>query len=115
MLRNNDYELAVELGVIDEDTANKYKCTDDVCCSGETLNSEFDEVSKYKSKIYKLQDVIIYLSKELLKKEETIQNLQENFDRLYHDKNEISGYLHQAKQELSLLERMIDKLAGVKR
>ena len=33
MLRNKDYELAVKLGVIDEDTANK--CTDDVqdnCC-----------------------------------------------------------------------------------
>lgn len=101
MLRNNDYELAVKLGVIDEDTANKCKCTDDICCSDETLNSEVDEVSKYKSKIYKLQDVIIYLSKELLKKEETIQNLQENFDRLYHDKNEISGYLHQAKRESS--------------
>lgn len=110
MLRNNDYELAVKLGVIDEDTANKCKCTDDICCSGEAPNSVVDEVSKYKSEIYKFKDVIIYLSKELLKKDETIQKLQEDFNRLYHDKNEISGYLHQTKQDLHLLEQIIDKI-----
>lgn len=115
MLRNNDYELAVKLGVIDEDTANKCKCTDDVCCCDEAPNSVVDEISKYKSEIYKLKDVILYLSKELLEKDKTIQKLQEDFNRLYYDKNKISGDLHQAKQELSLLERMIDKLAGVKR
>lgn len=110
MLRNNDYELAVKLGVIDEDTANKCKCTDDVCCGDEALNSGVDEISKYKSEIYELKDVIIYLSKELLKKDETIQKLQEDFNRLYYDKNKISGYLHQTKQDLYLLEQIIDKI-----
>lgn len=103
MLRDKDYELAVKLGIIDEYTKNKYQYTDDVCHSD-------DEASNYESEVAKLQDVIICLTKELLKKEENIQELQKNFNIVYSNKNEISEYLHQTKQELYVLEQIIDKL-----
>lgn len=59
MLRDKDYELAVTLGVIDEDTKNKCQYVKEDCqCNYED--------HKYELEIAKLKDTIICLSKELL-------------------------------------------------
>ena len=72
-LRDKDYELAVKLGIIDENTKdNKCQYAEENCqCD--------NEAHKYELEIANLKDTIICLSKELLKKEETIKRLEENF------------------------------------
>lgn len=105
MLRNKDYELAIELGILDEDTVRKIQDSD-VCAD----DCEHEGSRPLEKELYKLQDVIICLSKELLKKEETIKRLQDDFNRLSSNKDEISEYWYRTKQDLRLLEQIIDKL-----
>lgn len=103
MLRDKDYELAVKLGVIDEATKNKYQYVCDVCqCD--------DEEHKYELEMAKLKDTIICLSKELLKKEETIKRLEENFAKSRKGEESMYSYYEEAKGDVRLLESIVDKM-----
>lgn len=103
LLRDKDYELAVTLGVIDENTKNKCQYVKENCqCN--------DEDHKYELEIAKLKDTIICLSKELLKKEETIKRLQEDFAKSRRDEESMYNYYEEAKGDVEFLESMIDKI-----
>lgn len=103
MLRDKDYELAVKLGVIDEDTKNKCQYVKEDC--------RYDsEDHKYELEIAKLKDTIIYLSKELLKKEETIKRLEEDFAKSRKDEESMYNYYEEAKDDIRFLESIIDKM-----
>lgn len=104
MLRETDLDLAVKLGLLDETTRQKMQSvdqSDDCSCSA---NSSAEE------EIYKLKDTIICLSKELLEKEQTIEKQKSDFDKLSAARNQFSGYLYQAKSDIQMLEKIIDKL-----
>ena len=102
-LRDKDYALAVKLGVIDENTKSKYQCVEDTC--------QYDyKDNKYELEIAKLKDTIICLSKELLKKEETIKNLEENIAKSRRDEESMYRYYEAAKGDVEFLESMIDKI-----
>lgn len=67
MLRDEDFDLAVKLNILDEGTKRKLQeceCSDSCECG---------EKSPMELEIYKLKDVIICLTKELLIKEEKIK------------------------------------------
>lgn len=103
MLRDKDYELAVKLGVIDENTKNKCQYVKEDC--------QYDyEDHKYELEIAKLKDTIICLSKELLKKEETIKKLQEDFAKSRRDEESMYNYYEEAKGDVRFLESIIDKM-----
>ena len=103
LLRDKDYELAVTLGVIDENTKDKYQCMREACqCDCED--------HKYELEIAKLKDTIICLSKELLKKEETIKRLEENFAKSRRDEESMYSYYEEAKCDVRFLELIIDKM-----
>ena len=102
-LRDRDYELAVELGVIDENTKNKYQCVEEAC------KCDYED-NKYELEIAKLKDTIICLSKELLKKEETIKKLEENLSKSRIDEKSIYSYYEEAKDDIRFLESVIDKM-----
>ena len=103
-LRDKDYELAVKLGIIDENTKdNKCQYAEENCqCD--------DEAHKYELEIANLKDTIICLSKELLKKEETIKRLEENFAKSRRDEKSMYGYYEAAKGDVRLLEAIVDKM-----
>lgn len=102
-LRDKDYKLAVTLGVIDENTKDKCQCVNENCqCN--------DEDHKYELEIAKLKDTIICLSKELLKKEETIKRLQEDFAKSRRDEESMYSYYKEAKGDVEFLEAVIDKI-----
>ena len=103
LLRDKDYELAVTLGIIDEDTKNKRQYVKEDC------QCDYED-HKYELEIAKLKDTIICLSKELLKKEETIKRLQENFAKTRRDEESMYGYYEAAKGDVEFLESMIDKI-----
>jgi len=105
MLRNKDYDLAIKLGIIDENTVRKIQ-ESDTCAD----DCEREGSRPLEKELYKLQDVIICLAKELLKREETIKSLQDDFNRLSSNKDEISEYWYQTKRDLSLIEQIVDKL-----
>ena len=89
-LRDKDYELAVKLGVIDEDTKNKRQYVKE--------NYQYDyEDDRYELEIAKLKDTIICLSKELLKKEETIKRLEEDFAKSRRDEKSMYSYYEELK------------------
>lgn len=102
-LRDKDYELAVKLGVIDEETKTKCQYVDENCQGN-------DEEHKYELEIAKLKDTIICLSKELLKKEETIKRLQEDFAKSRRDEESMYSYYEEAKDDIRFLESVIDKM-----
>lgn len=102
-LRDKDYELAVKLGVIDEDTKNKRQYVKE--------NYQYDyEDDRYELEIAKLKDTIICLSKELLKKEETIKRLEEDFAKSRRDEKSMYSYYEEAKGDIRFLESVIDKI-----
>lgn len=102
-LRDKDYELAVTLGVIDENAKNKGQCVKETC--------QYDyEDDRYELEIAKLKDTIICLSKELLKKEETIKRLEEDFAKSRRDKKSMYSYYKEAKGDIDFLESIIDKM-----
>ena len=102
-LRDKDYELAVKLGVIDENAKNKGQCVKETC--------QYDyEDDRYELEIAKLKDTIICLSKELLKKEETIKRLEENLAKSRRDEESMYNYYEAAKGDVEFLESMIDKI-----
>ena len=102
-LRDKDYEFAVTLGVIDENAKNKGQCVKETC--------QYDyEDDRYELEIAKLKDTIICLSKELLKKEETIKRLQEDFAKSRRDEESMYNYYEEAKGDVKFLESMIDKI-----
>ena len=103
-LRDKDYELAVKLGIIDENTKdNKCQYAEENCqCD--------DEAHKYELEIANLKDTIICLSKELLKKEETIKRLEENFAKSRRDEESMYSYYEEAKCDVKFLELVIDKM-----
>ena len=103
LLRDKDYELAVTLGVIDEDTKNKRQYVKEDC------QCDYKD-HKYELEIAKLKDTIICLSKELLKKEETIKRLQEDFAKSKRDEKSMYSYYEEAKGDIRLLESVIDKI-----
>ena len=103
LLRDKDYELAVTLGIIDEDTKNKRQYVKEDC------QCDYED-HKYELEIAKLKDTIICLSKELLKKEETIKRLQEDFAKFRRDEESMYGYYEAAKGDVEFLESMIDKI-----
>ena len=102
-LRNKDYELAVKLGVIDENTKDRYQCM------REARQCD-DEAHKYELEIANLKDTIICLSKELLKKEEAIKKLEENLAKSRSDEKAIYSYFEEAKCDARFLELVIDKM-----
>ena len=103
MLRGKDYELAVKLGVIDENTKNKCQYAEENCqCD--------DEAHKYELEIAKLKDTVICLSKELLEKEETIKRLEENLAKSRRDEKSMYSYYEEAKDDIRFLESIIDKI-----
>ena len=102
-LRDKDYELAVTLGVIDEDTKNKRQYVKETC--------QYDyEDDRYELEIAKLKDTILCLSKELLKKEETIKRLEEDFAKSRRDEKSMYSYYEEAKCDVRFLELVIDKM-----
>lgn len=102
-LRDKDYELAVKLGIIDEDTKNK--------CQYVKENCQYDyEDDRYELEIAKLKDTIICLSKELLKKEETIKRLEEDFAKSRRDEKSMYSYYEASKGDINFLEALIDKI-----
>ena len=103
-LRDKDYELAVKLGIIDENTKdNKCQYAEENCqCD--------DEAHKYELEIAKLKDTIICLSTELLKKEEAIKKLEENLAKSRSDEKAIYSYFEEAKCDARFLELVIDKM-----
>lgn len=103
LLRDRDYEFAVTLGVIDEDTKNKRQYVKEDC------QCDYKD-HKYELEIAKLKDTIICLSKELLKKEETIKRLEENLAKSRRDEESMYGYYEAAKGDVEFLESMIDKI-----
>lgn len=103
LLRDSDYEFAIKLGVIDEDTKNK--------CQYVKENSQCDyEDHKYELEIAKLKDTVICLSKELLKKEETIKMLEENLAKSRRAEESMYSYYEAAKGDINFLEALIDKM-----
>lgn len=103
LLRDKDYELAVKLGVIDENTKDKYQCAREACqCNYED--------NKYELEMAKLKDTVICLSKELLEKEETIKRLQEDFAKSRRDEESMYNYYEAAKGDVEFLESIIDKV-----
>ena len=103
LLRDKDYELAVTLGVIDENAKNKGQCVKETC--------QYDyEDDRYELEIAKLKDTIICLSKELLKKEETIKRLEEDFAKSRRDEESMYSYYEEAKCDVRFLELVIDKM-----
>ena len=103
LLRDRDYELAVKLGIIDENTKSKYQCVEEAC------QCEYKD-NKYELEIAKLKDTVICLSKELLKKEETIKKLEENLAKSRSDEKAIYSYFEEAKCDVRLLEAIVDKI-----
>ena len=103
LLRDKDYELAVTLGVIDEDTKNKCQYIKEDC------QCDYED-HKYELEIAKLKDTIICLSKELLKKEEAIKKLEENLAKSRSDEKAIYSYFEEAKGDIRFLESIIDKI-----
>ena len=103
-LRDKDYELAVKLGIIDENTK------DNKCQYAEENCQCYDEAHKYELEIANLKDTIICLSKELLKKEETIKRLQEDFAKSSRDEKSMYSYYEEAKCDVRFLELVIDKM-----
>ena len=102
-LRDKDYELAVKLGVIEENTKDKYRCMIEAC------QCDYED-NKYELEIAKLKDTVICLSKELLEKEETIKRLQEDFAKSRRDEEFMYSYYEAAKDDVEFLESMIDKI-----
>ena len=103
LLRDRDYEFAVTLGVIDEDTKNKRQYVKEDC------QCDYED-HKYELEIAKLKDTIICLSKELLKKEETIKRLEENLAKSRRDEKSMYDYYEAAKCDVEFLESIIDKI-----
>ena len=103
LLRDKDYEFAVTLGVIDEDTKNKRQYVKEDC------QCDYKD-HKYELEIAKLKDTIICLSKELLEKEETIKRLEENLAKSRRDEEAMYSYYEEAKGDIRFLESMIDKI-----
>ena len=102
-LRDKDYELAVKLGVIEENTKDKYQCMIDAC------QCDYED-DKYELEIAKLKDTLICLSKELLEKEETIKRLEENLAKSRRDEEAMYSYYEEAKGDIRFLESVIDKI-----
>ena len=102
-LRDKDYELAVKLGVIDENTKDKYQCMREAC------QCDYED-NKYELEIAKLKDTVICLSKELLEKEETIKRLEENLAKSRSDEKAMYSYYEEAKGDVRFLESVIDKI-----
>ena len=102
-LRDKDYELAVKLGIIDENTKSKYQCVEEAC------KCDYED-NKYELEIAKLKDTVICLSKELLEKEETIKRLEENLSKSRIDEKSMYSYYEEAKDDIRFLESIIDKI-----
>ena len=102
-LRDKDYELAVKLGVIDENTKSKYQCVEEAC------KCDYED-NKYELEIAKLKDTVICLSKELLEKEEAIKRLEENLAKSRRDEEAMYSYYEEAKCDVRFLESVIDKI-----
>ena len=102
-LRDRDYKLAVKLGIIDENAKSKYQCVEEAC------KCDYED-NKYELEIAKLKDTVICLSKELLKKEETIKRLQEDFAKSRRDEECMYSYYKEAKGDISVLEAIVDKM-----
>ena len=102
-LRDKDYELAVKLGVIEENTKDKYQCM------REARQCDYED-HKYELEIAKLKDTVICLSKELLEKEETIKRLEENLAKSRRDEEAMYSYYEEAKGDIRFLESVIDKI-----
>ena len=103
-LRDKDYELAVKLGVIDENTKDKYQCAREAC------QCDYED-NKYELEIAKLKDTIICLSKELLEKEDTIKRLEENLAKSRIAEEAMYSYYEEAKGYIRFLESVIDKMS----
>ena len=102
-LRDKDYELAVKLGVIDENTKSKYQCVEEAC------QGDYED-NKYELEMAKLKDTVICLSKELLEKEEAIKRLEENLSKSRIDEKSMYSYYEEAKGDIRFLESIIDKI-----
>ena len=102
-LRDKDYELAVKLGIIDENAESKYQCVEEAC------KCDYED-NKYDLEMAKLKDTVICLSKELLEKEETIKRLEENLAKSRRDEKYMYGYYESAKCDVEFLESIIDKI-----
>ena len=104
MLRETDLDLAVKLELLDETTRQKMQSVDQSSDCGCSAGSSAEK------EIYKLKDVIICLTKEILKKEETIEKQKSDFNELLKAKNQLSEHLYQAKSDVQMLEKIVDKL-----
>lgn len=104
MLRDEDLDLAIKLNILDESTKRKLQeceCLDSCECS---------EKSPMELEVYKLKDVIICLTKELLMKEETIKQWEVNYSRLSQRNSDLSDILSRYRGDIHMLEQIIDKL-----
>ena len=102
-LIDKDYELAVKLGIIEENTKDKYQCVREAC------QCDYED-NKYELEMAKLKDTVICLSKELLEKEEAIKRLEENLAKSRRDEEAMYSYYEEAKGDIRFLESVIDKM-----
>ena len=104
MLRSKDYDLAVKLGVLDQDTRTKieYAVDDSVPCdyATEELHSE----------IRVLKDTIVQLTKELLGKSEEIKMFKRRIDGLTSENHRLQHFIEEYRGDRNLLEEVVDKL-----
>lgn len=104
MLRNVDLDLAVKTGIMDQDTRNKIDygvIRDDSCYNSEVALHE---------EIKKLNEVVVQLSKELLDKSKQVEDLRKNLNYLVHEKDNLSEYIDEYRNDRNMLEKIIDKL-----
>lgn len=102
MLRVQDLDSAVELGIMDEST--RLKIQDTIMATSEPKNSSLE------NEVYKLKDVIICLTKELLAKEEKIKHWESNCKAIRQEYDDVVNDYHALKGDISILEQIIDKL-----
>lgn len=102
MLRVQDLDSAVELGIMDEST--RLKIQDAVMATSEPRGSSLE------NEIYKLKDVIICLTKELLVKDEKIKQLESSCRVIRQDYDDVVRDYYGLKGDISVLEQIIDKL-----
>lgn len=112
MLRDQDYKLAIKLGIMDEDEKEElYKASYKRLCTTMNSKEEYcDPVHYSETEICKLKDTIMWLMKELLAKDELLKQKEMNFTKCLEEKESISQYYRKALEDMKLLEEIIDKL-----
>lgn len=60
--------------------------------------------------MHELKDVIVCLTKELLKKDAALKHQEDIYNQLIQSRNQLSEYLYESKTDVHMLEQIVDKL-----